>query len=291
MPLSTKRVAADGSAHTLATQQDDPIPSKRKRGENRQAAVKLRRVALGLALPLALFSLWQISATAGWITSNNWPRFSLVLTALALEMLRGELPIALLQTIGLVVGGFAIGAALGIGLAFASAVAPLLGSGLGTLVELLRVIPIPALVPPLVLLFGTGLEMKLIVVAASVLFPVFLNTLVGIVSIEPQLKLVARMHGLGPRALLRDILFPGALPGIFAGLRIGFGIALVVAVTAEIIVGDSGIGHYLVLMQFAARPAEMYGAVLLLLLFGSFASLPFKWMESSVIFWRHSRQH
>jgi ABC-type nitrate/sulfonate/bicarbonate transport system permease component len=285
MPPNT--VSAVLSTATSTPHQSYLSPSKRWPIDSGRGPSRLRRVALGLAPPLALAGLWEVSAAAGWLTSDNWPRFSLVIATLIAEILRGELPIAFVQTIGLVAGGFVIGALLGVSLAFSAAIRPLLGSGLGALVEFLRVIPIPALVPPLVLLFGTGLEMKLTVVAASVLFPVFLNTLAGIASIEPQLNLLARMHGLSSRVFLRDILPPGAMPGIFAGLRIGIGIALVVAVTAEIIVGDSGIGHYLMLMQFATRPAEMYGAVLLLLLFGSVASLPFKWLEQSVVFWRH----
>lgn len=258
--------------------------ARRHPGRGRFRYAKTRRPLLGLVPVAILCGLWEVSAASGWISSDNWPRFSVIVATLAAEIRGGEVVRASVQTIELVLAGFAMGALLGVGFALFTALRPLVGSGLILLVELLRVVPVPALIPPLVLLFGTGLTMKLVVVAASVLFPVFVNARAGISAIEPQLRLVARMHKLGTRTFARAVLIPGALPGIFVGLRVGFGIALVVAVTAEIIVGDSGLGHYLMLMQFATRPAEMYGGVLVLLLFGYAASLPFKWLESTIVF-------
>jgi len=253
--------------------------------------VVIRKQTLGKRLVgvlpiLAILLLWQLSAVGGWIRSDNWPSVSHIALAFLREVHRGDVVSALGETAELVILGFFIGSIGGVSAAFIATMHSTLRAGLTAIVELLRPIPVPALIPPLVLLFGTELRMKLIVVSFSVLFPVFLNTAAGITNLDPQLRIVARTLHMRPLAILCDIILPAASPSIFSGLRIGLGVGLVVAVTAEIIVGGAGIGHYLLMMQFATRPAEMYGAVLALLGVGYALNLPLKKIEAACVFWR-----
>lgn len=255
--------------------------------DRREPKSRGRRVILGLTPIAVVLLVWEGSVAGGWVTSENWPAVSQILSALAQEGQQGDLALALGHTAVVVALGFVAGALGAVGLAAAAVLSATTRSGVTAIVELLRPIPVPALVPPLVLLFGTELEMRLVVVSASVLFPVFLNTLAGFDGLDPHLRLMATTHRLTRLAFVRDIAFPAALPALFSGLRIGFGISVVVTVTTEIVVGGSGIGHYLTMMQFAARPAEMYGAVLVLLVFSYLANIPIKWLESSCVFWKN----
>ena len=83
----------------------------------------------------------------------------------------------------------------------------------------------------------------------------------------------------------RKIIFPAALPFLLAGMRISLALALVVAVVAEMIAGNQGIGHYLILMQYAVRPQDMYAAILLLALSGYLLNKIFMLIERRLIHW------
>ena len=91
-------------------------------------------------------------------------------------------------------------------------------------------------------------------------------------------------HGYAAATTLK-IIFPAALPFLLAGMRISLALALIVAVVAEMIAGNQGIGHYLILMQYAVRPQDMYAAILLLALSGYLLNKIFMLIEKRLIHW------
>src|SRR5262249_50272932 len=139
---------------------------------------------------------------------------------------------------------------------------------LGPWIEMLRPVPISAIVPPLILLLGLDDALKIFAVAFSVFFPVAVNTIAGVRAVDPVAIDVGRTLRVGRLATIRGVIIPASLPYILAGMRISLPLALIVAVTAEMISGSAGIGYYLITMQYAMRPADMYAAVFLLALLG-----------------------
>jgi ABC-type nitrate/sulfonate/bicarbonate transport system permease component len=226
------------------------------------------RDASGALLLLALLGLWEASARFGWVESRNWPPFSEVLLALLAGFRSGELPMLLADTVGFMATGFAAGSVAGVAAGLMLGLSPLLRRAFDPLVETLRPIPIAAIVPPLILFLGVGDALKIFTVAFSTFFPVLLNTLAGVRDGSPVLRQAALTLRLGRTATLCKIVLPGALPAIFAGLRTSLGIALVVAIIAEMVAGASGVGYFIVQAQYAMQPAPMYAAVLCLALAG-----------------------
>lgn len=224
--------------------------------------MKPHRLA-GFALLIALLLLWQVSALS-WVSSTNWPPFTQVLKALVEGFRSGELVQVFGSSLGRMLAGYVAGSAVGIAVGVAMARSRWLNAALGPLVELLRPIPIPALVPPLILLLGLDDAMKIFVVAFAVFFPVLINTASGVRAVDPVALDVARTFQAGRWRTLAAVVLPAALPFVMAGLRTSLALALIVTVVAEMIAGSAGLGYHLVTMQYAMRAPDMYAAIVLL---------------------------
>nr|WP_314075764.1 ABC transporter permease subunit [uncultured Roseococcus sp.] len=245
----------------------------------------LARPSSGFLLILALLLLWEVSARLDWMNSPNWPPLSVVLAALARDSLGGELPLLLGGTLWRMFAGLLAGGAAGVivGLLFASL--PVTRRLFGLTVELIRPIPIPAIIPPLVLFLGLDNTMKVTVVALTAFFPVLTNTMQGVRAVEADALAMGRTFGIGFWRRSLHIVLPACLPYVFAGFRVALALALVVTVVAEMIAGEQGVGHYLVLMQFAGRAPEMYATVILLAVLGYGLNRGFLAFERRALHW------
>jgi sulfonate transport system permease protein len=114
---------------------------------------------------------------------------------------------------------------------------------LDSTLQMLRNIPHLALIPLVILWFGIDEEAKLFLVALGVFFPIYVNTMYGVRSVDPRLLEMARVYGMSERRLLLHVVLPGALPSVFVGLRYGLGIMWLTLIVAETISATSGIGY------------------------------------------------
>ena len=124
---------------------------------------------------------------------------------------------------------------------------------------MVRNMPHLALIPLVILWFGIEEEAKLFLVALGVFFPIYVNTLHGIRSVDPQLIEMGRIYGMSPRQLFWRVILPGALPSIFVGLRYALGIMWLTLIVAETIAASSGIGY----MAMQAREFMLVDVVVL----------------------------
>lgn len=241
--------------------------------------------ASGVVLVLALLGLWEASARLGIVQSTNWPPFSAVIAGLFSSIADGELLPIILSTLWRLARGYAVGSALGVTLGFAIALNRSARLMLLPTIELLRPVPIPAIIPPLIFLLGLDDRLRLFAVAFATFFPVVLNTLAGVRAVEPVYRQVAQTFGVPRWTTLRRVVFPASLPFILAGLRTSLGLAFVVTVIAEMIVGEEGIGYYLVTMEFAMRTAEMYAGIILVTCIAYLLNRAFVAWEARAIRW------
>ncbi|MHA3979202.1 ABC transporter permease [Halovulum sp. GXIMD14794] len=197
-------------------------------------------VTAPLAGCVAIFALWALAAT---LTANPvlLPPPSSVLSALA-EMLGDELLgdiAASLRHLGL---GMAIGVSIGLALAFLTASHPLVSDLVEPLIEILRPISGIAWIPLAIMMFGVGETVPIFLIAYVSIFPVFLNTLAGIRSVDRRLVDAARVLGATELAIQRQVIVPAALPMILSGFRLSLGVAWMTLIGAELIGGNSGLG-------------------------------------------------
>lgn len=243
----------------------------------------------GFLLLLFLLALWEVSAR--WlVSSENWPPLTRVMHALWAGLPGGELGAAAGSSVVRMLAGYGLGSVAGVVIGLAMASNRFVRDLLDTSIELLRPIPIPAIVPPLVLILGIDDAMKITVVAFATFFPVLINTVHGARALDATLREMTRTFRIGPVRLLLRVTVPASLPYVFSGLRISLALAMIVTIVAEMIAGAEGLGYYLVSMQYAMRPADMYAGVLLIAIAGYAMTLAFFAIERKLLPWYHQTQ-
>jgi len=156
------------------------------------------------------------------------------------------------------------------------------------LVELLRPIPSPAYLPIAILFLGIDNAMKVFMVAFASFFPILLNTVAGVRSVDPVLLDTGRTFGLNRAQIIWRIVLPAAASYILTGMRISLAIALIVTVIAEMVAGNSGIGFYILSAQRSFQVPEMYAGVIALALLGFALNKGFIAIESWALNWHES---
>jgi sulfonate transport system permease protein len=211
----------------------------------------------GLIVPMGLLALAEIALRTRAGLSDTLAPPSAAVTAFAEILTDGSLLLATLQTLTTMLSGLAVGAGLGLlgGIVLASSRLAYHGSFLT--IEMLRPIPSIALLPLALMIFGFGYRMEIAVIAFATFWPALILTHSALAQVEPRLIEVARLMGLSKRDIATKILLPAAAPRLLTGLRLAAGLALVVAVTAEIVGNPQGLGHALMISQETLRPARM----------------------------------
>ncbi len=220
-----------------------PISSRR---DSRFVFKVIRRAARTLTpwlVPVAVLAAWQLGAVLGLFPPRLVPspmdvaRVAVRLTA------SGELARHVAISARRAFLGFALGGLAGLGLGVLNGLSDRAEKLFDTTLQMARAVPHLALVPLFILWLGIGETAKVALVALGVVFPLYINTVHGLRSVDSRLIELGRVHGLGTMALLRQIILPGALPSILVGVRYGLGLMWLSLIVAETISAQSGIGY------------------------------------------------
>lgn len=152
-------------------------------------------------------------------------------------------------------------------------------------VEFLRAIPPPALIPFAIVVIGVGDDMKIFIIAFVSTWPVLLNTIDGIGGIDPTLLDTARAYGIRGRERLRRIIIPAAMPQVFAGMRTALSLAVLLMVISEMVASTNGLGFFVLQAQRSFAIPEMWSGILLLGVLGYVLNLLFVLVERRVLAW------
>jgi ABC-type nitrate/sulfonate/bicarbonate transport system permease component len=249
------------------------------------SARPLRRAAVALALPAALFAAW-------WFTSAGsqnfyFPSLQSILQTFAklwfsANALRDVMPSLARFSVGYVAAAF-VGIAIGVPIGASRN----LRNVLEPVLEFLRAIPPPVLVPVLILFAGLGNEMKALVIVFGCIWPVLLNTVAGVRALDEVLAEVVRSYRIGRLARLWHFVLPGASPQIFTGLRQSLSIGIILMVVSEMFAASDGIGFALVQYQRSFAIPEMWSGIILLGIIGIVLSLIFRAIEAWLLGWYH----
>jgi sulfonate transport system permease protein len=249
---------------TLAAELGKPqaLPTN-SRSAKRRGSLRISPSALlPYALPVGVVLFWQLASSAGWVTNRLMPAPIQVVWAFWDKLQSGELAVNIGASAARAISGLLVGGSIGFLLGLANGLSKLSHALTDTTLQMVRTIPNLALIPLVILWFGIGEEAKLFLTALGVFFPIYLNTLHGVRNVDPQLIEMGRVYGMSGRTLFRKVIFPGALPSIFVGLRFSLGIMWLTLIVAESMAASSGIGH----MANAAREFMMTDVVILALL-------------------------
>jgi sulfonate transport system permease protein len=241
--------------------------------------------ALPWLVPLAILIVWQAASLTGLLADQVMPAPTAVATAFWRVTSSGELLRDITVSTWRAFAGFAIGGSIGFALGMLNGLSGLAETLTDSTLQMVRNIPHLALIPLVILWFGIGEEAKLFLVALGVFFPIYVNTLHGVRSVDPHLLEMARAYGMSGRAIFWRVVFPGALPSIFVGLRYGLGIMWLTLIVAETISASSGIGF----MAMNAREFMMVDVVVVSILIyaalGKLADSVARLLERTCLSW------
>ena len=250
----------------------------------------MRRVApvLEVLVPLLLLGLWAI-----WSAGTDtfyYPPLTEILEKFSETWLFERVGSDVVPSLLRLTAGYFL----------AVAVAVLIGIPLGLndtarraaapIVEFLRAIPPPALLPLAIVVIGVGNSMKVLLIGFVCLWPVLLNTIDGIRGIDPTLNETVRVYGVRGLTRLRLVTLPAAAPQIFAGMRTSLSLALIMMVISEMVASTNGIGFFVLQSQRSFAIPEMWSGILLLGILGYVLNLIFILVERRVLAW-HREAH
>jgi ABC-type nitrate/sulfonate/bicarbonate transport system permease component len=262
-------------------------------GARSPRAVGAARIVPPLALLCAALAVWQGLSASGLLTRAQFPSMTSTLAALGHQLAAASLWTA--------VGETAAGWALGMLLGCTSAI--VIGSILGLnrfayrsaipVIEFFKTIPVVAILPIALLLFGATLRMTYVIVAFGVFWPLVIQVIYGVRSIDPTVRDTATVLQVRGVRRFFVITMPSAAPFIATGLRVSAAVALILAIIAELIGGSAGVGQRILDAENSGPGAYpvMYAYILVAGLLGVLFAGLFAVLERRVLHWHESQRN
>ncbi|UVJ38622.1 ABC transporter permease [Arthrobacter sp. CJ23] len=234
------------------------------------AAARAGSLVWKSAAILAFLALWELGPTylASPSTRVFLPPLHEVLAAWGRLFETGSIQGHIAASLTRSVTGFGAALAAGVSLGLLIAWYGRLNAVLNPLLELFRNTAALALLPVFTLLLGIGEESKISIVAYAAFFPVLLNTIAGVKTVDPLLIRAARSLGLNSFRLFQKVILPSAVPTIFTGIRMAGTASILVLVAAEMVGAKAGLGYLIVNAQSSFLIPDMYAGILTVSLLG-----------------------
>lgn len=250
---------------------------------------RARRPLLGAVGLLGFLVTWQLIPMVGVVDREYLPYPTDVVARLAHEVT----DLAFWRRLGFTMQAWAIG------LAIASVAAVALGTVIGlvpflrrathTTIEFLRPIPSVAIVPVAVIIQGISIEAALIIVVYASFWQMFVQVLYGVADVDAVARDTARSFGLTPPERLVRLVLPTALPYVITGLRLAASVALILAITAELVIGNPGLGTLITLSRSTPGDAAgLYAFVVVAGVLGVSINGAFRFVERRALHWHQS---
>jgi ABC-type nitrate/sulfonate/bicarbonate transport system permease component len=263
-------------------------PPEHVRRRRRAGPTAASRALLGTLGLLGVAALFETIPRVGLVSPHFMPPFTQMIAALVREASDGAFWRALLDTIE--------GWALGLLIAVVAGV--VLGVLIGSLrglraftastIEFLRPIPSVALVPIAVLLWGAQLRSTLLLVVYASFWPILLQVIHGVADVDPVARDTAASYRFTRWAKIRYLLLPTGLPYIMTGLRLSAAVALILAITAELVIGTPGLGKEIGIAAASSAVPAVYALIFVVGLFGVAVNIVFRALERRVLAWHTS---
>ncbi|SFN60379.1 ABC transporter permease [Mycetocola miduiensis] len=251
------------------------------------------RFALRWIVLAVLLALWQLATMA--FPSPFFPQPIRIFERAALLWLPGPNGVLtpsmlndVLPSMGRVLLGFAISVVLAISLGVAIGLSRKFADYVDPIIQFLRAVPPPALIPIFLVLFGTGDEMRVLLIAFGTAWPILLNTIDGVRSIEELKYETATVFRISFVSRLKRIVLPGAAPKILAGVRTSLSLGLILMVISEMVAASSGIGFSIVQAQRGFGFPDMWAGIVLLGIIGFLLNTLLTVIERRILAWQRS---
>ena len=267
------------------------VPAAPRQAFNKQ---KLTEAALAVLVPLCVLVIWHF-ATQGRAYSLIPPPaevaralYDLAFGGINDDAFSRTLHEHLLASVSRVYGGFALAtlAALPLGLMIGRI--PFVRQLLDPTLQILRPIPVTAWLPLAMIMFGLGPRSAFFLVFLGAFYPILVNTIFGVRSVEPRLFEAASMLGCQGPAQFYKVVLPASLPAIFTGLRLGLGFAWVVIVVGEMTGVQTGLGAIIMEARQLSRTEIVISGMVVIGVAGFLSDRVVGWIGHRLLAWSPS---
>jgi NitT/TauT family transport system permease protein len=245
-----------------------------------------RKVAVSTVGLLLLVAVWQFLPEWGVVDKTFVPPFSDVITAWWHLLKDGTLWHDTKASLIRALGGFAIAVAIGVPLGLLIGWYRLVAEVLNPVLELFRNTAALSLLPVFILIMGIGESSKIAFVAYACVWPVLLNTISGVESVDPLLVKSSRSLGFGSIRTFQKVVLPAAVPTIFTGIRLAGSFSLLVLIAAELVGANSGLGFLITYSQQNFAIPNMYAAIITISMIGIVLNQLLLMLERHFSTWR-----
>ncbi|MCM3630637.1 ABC transporter permease [Paenibacillus glycanilyticus] len=262
--------------------------ARRKRQLSRLAGTVLKDIAIGAAIPAVLLILWQIAASAGYISPMFMPSPGSILHAFWVLATSENLLHHLLVSMGRAGLGFLIGGAAGLLIGLLTGLFLKAQYLFDPSIQVLRLVPHLAIAPLIILWFGFGETSKIAIIITGSFFPLYINTFLGIRNVDNKLFEVSRILGFSPLRRLTRLILPASLPDILIGVRISLAVSWIGLVVAELIGSRSGIGFLINEAKQNSETSVIFVGIIIFAVIGKLIDSLMKGLEQRWLSWRDS---
>ncbi|CRK53590.1 ABC transporter permease [Rhodococcus sp. RD6.2] len=272
--MSSALAAPEAPAESAPTPEVLPekAPAQRDPGTVKRVGASVGPVIWRIVKPLvaivAFLLLWEIAPRVGLVDEVFLPPFSTVIGAL-LDLARsGELWTHVSASLSRAVIGFSVALVIAIPLGIAIAWYRPVSDFLNPILEMFRNTAALALLPVFILILGIGEQSKIALVIYACTFPILLNTISGVRTVDPLLIKSASSLGLSPIRLFQKVVLPAAVPTIFTGVRMSAAASILVLIAAEMVGAKAGLGYLITASQFNFQIPDMYAGIVAISILG-----------------------
>jgi ABC-type nitrate/sulfonate/bicarbonate transport system permease component len=253
-----------------------------------QAPGRWRQPALGLLGLLIAVAVVEAVPRLGLVDRRFLPPFSTMARSLGRQVTQGEFWAALGQTLVGWASGLAIAMVAGIVVGVVIGSVPFLRAVTASTVEFLRPIPSVALIPLVVLIYGNRPQSALVLVVYAAFWQVLVQVLYGVADVDPVVRDTARSYRFSRWAVIRTVIWPTAMPYVVTGFRLAASVALILEITAELIIGVPGLGKSIGVAQSSGAVPDTYALVLVVGIIGVLVNASARAVERRALRWHTS---
>ncbi|MFC7679308.1 ABC transporter permease [Paenibacillus sp. GCM10028914] len=256
--------------------------------KNRRISISVTNALLGILLPVILLIIWEAAGALNMLNPILLPAPSDIMGELISLTRSGELASnfgisAYRALLGFLLGG-GLGLAAGVWVGFSYRAERLVDPSL----QMLRTLPHLAIAPLFILWFGFGETSKILLIAKGSFFPLYVNTFLGIRSVDGKLFDVARVLQFSRWDMITKLIIPASLPNIFLGIRLSIGVAWLGLVVAEMMGSSSGIGYLINDARSFSLTTVVFSGIIVFALIGKGSDSLVRWLERRTLKWQDS---
>jgi len=239
----------------------------------------------GVVFLVLLAFAWEAAGRGGWVHNLLFPPASAILATFYELVVSGEILRQLGVSLWRAALGYTAAAVFAVALGVAMGYWRRVYEACEILIEFLRAVPPPAVIPLAMVFLGIGDALKVFIIFFSCAFPILINTIDGVRGVDPVLIRTARTFGLSRLQTVWKVILPVAGPSVMTGLRIATAIALILTVISEMIGATSGIGYFILGSQRTLNITQMYAGILTLALTGYAINRAFLFVDARLMGW------